>query len=106
MAQPAAANVAGHLSAVKHIAEQRVDANTSLASRVSVDHGLGAATDVLARAETNLHQLDDLVARGDRGAQRSLNEAMEATRNAGQRMSTRHKDAADGPTPLPAGPHR
>lgn len=97
MAQPAAAAATGHLTAVKHIASQRMNADTSLSARVSVDQGLGAAGDVLARTETRLQQLGELVDHSDRSTRRSLHEADEVTQNAHRRLTTQRTEPAGAP---------
>lgn len=98
MAEPAASAATGHLTAVKHIASQRMNADTSLSSRISIDRGLGAVGDVMARTETRLQQLGDLVDHGDRSARRSLNEADEVSQNAQRRLRTHQP----GPSSEPA----
>jgi hypothetical protein len=98
MAQPAAA-AAGHLTAVKHIASQRMNADTTLGSRVNVDQGLTAATDVLARTETRLQQLGELLDHSDRGTRRSLHEADEVTQNAHRRLTTHRHDPTSEQAP-------
>ncbi|MBB2892090.1 hypothetical protein [Flexivirga oryzae] len=106
MAQPAAAAAAGHLTAVKHIASQRMNADTTLGSRVSVDQGLSVATDVLARTETRLQQLGDLLDHSDRGTRRSLHEADEVTQHAHRRLTAHRPNPAGEPAPAMHGPRR
>ncbi|MFC6706574.1 hypothetical protein [Flexivirga alba] len=106
MAQPAAAAAAGHLTAVKNIALQRMNVDTTLGSRVSVDQGLSAATDVLARTETRLQQLGDLLDHSDRGTRRSLHEADEVTQNAHRRLTAHRPIPAGEPAPAMHGPRR